>query len=131
MTFNALGVAQLALRLCLGAVVGYTALLHSSISTASASEGLIDTVGSSSPTLLLAILAMTAIWIVFGVRTRIVSLLALVCYAAVIRIESLNSFSTVADLLVPFQIVALLALPLILFGGGRFSIYRAGWRNPF
>lgn len=122
------GAVQLMLRVGLGSVVGYAALLKFSIASAQASTGWPASAGTS-PVLLHALMAMAAIWLIFGVRTRIVALLGLLFYAALWRLESQNGADGLLGYLVPLQVVVVLALPLILLGGGRFSLYRAGWRN--
>ncbi|WP_435259072.1 hypothetical protein ACSBLW_04685 [Thioclava sp. FR2] len=127
---QAIGIAQLTLRLAFGAVVGYAAFLQSVYSPAFASSGSGGIGESTSPIVLHALMAVAAIWLIFGVRTRVVALFGLSCYATLFWLETQNGFSTRLEFLVPLQIVALLALPLILFGGGHFSLYRAGWRNP-
>ncbi|MCO6382039.1 MAG: hypothetical protein JXQ91_03330 [Vannielia sp.] len=71
-----------------------------------------------------ALLIVIAIWVAFGIRTRLVSAIGLTLYTG----YTLASGSYEADNLGIGIFVALgLALPLIVAGGGAYAMYRKGW----
>lgn len=71
-----------------------------------------------------ALLIVIAIWVAFGIRTRLVTSIGLVIYAG----YTLTSGGYEADNLGIGVLVAFgLALPLIVAGGGAYSMYRKGW----
>ncbi|MBS8227408.1 hypothetical protein [Vannielia litorea] len=71
-----------------------------------------------------ALLIVIAIWIAFGIRTRLVAAIGLTIYTG----YTLASGGFEADNLGIGVIVAFgLALPLIVAGGGAYSMYRKGW----
>ena len=65
-----------------------------------------------------------AIWIAFGVRTRLVTALGLALYTGyTLATHSPETGAIGLGLFIAFG----LALPLIAAGGGSYSIYRKGW----
>lgn len=77
---------------------------------------------------LCVLLTTVSVWLVFGVRTRVVALLGLALFIGLEVVHpGLNATSP--DALMNSAYVALLGLPLVLFGGGRFSMIQAGWRE--
>ena len=71
-----------------------------------------------------ALLFVISIWVAFGIRTRLVAAIGLVMYMG----YTLAHGSMEADNLGIGIFVAFgLALPLIVAGGGAFSMYRKGW----
>ncbi|SEL58843.1 hypothetical protein SAMN05444413_11183 [Roseivivax marinus] len=74
------------------------------------------------------LMTVVAIWLVFGIRTRVVATLGTALYVG--HITMLPGFGAVdATILAELALVGAIALPSILFGGGRFSMVRAGWSN--
>lgn len=75
-----------------------------------------------------ALTFVAAIWVMFGIQTRIAAIVGLVTYGLCLPVE-LSSPG------LAFTEVLALALPLgfgmivCLIGGGRFSIYRDDWRQ--
>lgn len=75
-----------------------------------------------------ALTFVAAIWVLFGIQTRIAAIVGLVAYGLCLRAELSSPGLALADL-------AALALPLgvglivCMIGGGRFSIYRDDWRQ--
>ena len=74
------------------------------------------------------LLFLIAVWIAFGMRTRIMSLLALGLTTMVYLVGPQTAALAGDGLWVPIT-TALIAIPLIGFGGGRFSLWRGGWRD--
>ncbi|SIN91167.1 hypothetical protein [Vannielia litorea] len=71
-----------------------------------------------------ALLIVIAIWVAFGIRTRLVTAIGLVIYAG----YTISSGGLEADNLGIGIFVAFgLALPLLAAGGGAFALYRKGW----
>ncbi|MDQ1848241.1 hypothetical protein Q9299_08065 [Gemmobacter fulvus] len=127
---NMIALGQCALRLVLAAVFGAQGLSQVSILVAQAGTPLDPFIGISGSLLvaLNAVLVTIAIWLVFGVRTRVVTLIGLTLYLAAMFLHlraSLVAEVAMAEVLA----VVLMALPLILLGGGRFALYRAGWKE--
>ena len=76
----------------------------------------------------LALLAIVAVWLVLGVRTRVVALLGLVLFAgARIVLPGISELNEAA--LVQVGLFACACVPLLRFGGGRFAMIRGGWRG--
>ncbi|MCR8547087.1 hypothetical protein M4578_04560 [Salipiger sp. P9] len=124
-----LSVLQCALRVALAAILGYTVAGEFFRTDAMQIGWYISPrhVGLTTA-LLCTLLATVSIWLLFGVRTRIVALMGLALYIGLEVVNpGLNQAST--DTLLNSAFVVLLALPLVIFGGGKFSMLRAGWRG--
>tara|TARA_Y100000815_G_C13329660_1_gene495465 strand:- start:1491 stop:1910 length:420 start_codon:yes stop_codon:yes gene_type:complete len=105
--------------------------LNLSVRTASASDLAMLSPDHSIATIALrALLATVTIWLFFGVRTRVMALIGLVLYVTSVALQHTASNGQM-ELNLWLLTVPLLSLPLILFGGGRFSLYRAGWKGIF
>lgn len=81
---------------------------------------------SMSAVVLGALMVVAAIWLLCGVRTRIVTLLAVALYtgyALMLPPAEAGRPGTIAGL----AIVAALALPLVAVGGARIGRSRSGW----
>ncbi|SLN39446.1 hypothetical protein ROJ8625_01848 [Roseivivax jejudonensis] len=121
-------IVQCVIRIALAACLAYAV-----IETMSAGAGVADRIlpfagVSIAAALLAGLMSVVAIWLAFGVRTRVVALLGLALYTG--HLVALPGFTTVGtDEIVQLAVVAALALPLIVFGGGRYSMVRAGWHN--
>lgn len=76
-----------------------------------------------------ALLATIAIWLLFGIRTRVVALLGAVLFFSAQLLT--QGFHPSADARSVLIIVAIISLPLILRGGGRFAMLSRGWRDVF
>ncbi|QDC09577.1 hypothetical protein FHY55_10125 [Oceanicola sp. D3] len=71
-----------------------------------------------------ALLIVIAIWVAFGIRTRLVAAIGLTIYTG----YTLSNGGFEADNLGIGIFVAFgLALPLIVAGGGAYALYRKGW----
>lgn len=71
-----------------------------------------------------ALLVVVAIWVAFGIRTRLVTAIGLTLYTG----YTLANGGIEADNLGIGIFVAVgLALPLLVAGGGAYSMYRKGW----
>lgn len=127
---NMIALGQCALRLVLAAVFGAQGLSQVSVLVAQAGTHLDPFIGMSFGLLVVlnAVLGTVAIWLVFGVRTRVVTLIGLTLYLAAMYIH-IRSSLVVEVALAEVLVVMALALPLILRGGGRFALYRAGWKE--
>lgn len=71
---------------------------------------------------------LIAIWLAFGIRTRVMAALAaalVLAFHFAVAYEPLRLDHTAR--LTLFTVA--MAVPLILWGGGRFSLWRGGWRN--
>lgn len=67
-----------------------------------------------------ALTFVAAIWVLFGIQTRIAAIVGLVAYGLCLR----------ADLSSPGLALPLsIGLIVCMIGGGRFSIYRDDWRQ--
>lgn len=120
---------QLVLRLVLGIALVVEAIHQSTIFVIRADSGMMPAMPGIAFAVLHALMLVAAIWVLFGIRTRIVALIGLAClYADSLIIPLVPGFP---ERKVLFAVAILAAVPLIFFGGGRFSLYRAGWRNPF
>ena len=76
-----------------------------------------------------ALLATIAVWLLFGIRTRVVALLgAVLLFAAYLLTQGIHQS---ADARIVLILVAVMSLPLILRGGGRFAMLTRGWRDVF
>jgi uncharacterized membrane protein YphA (DoxX/SURF4 family) len=74
-----------------------------------------------------ALAVVAAIWILFGIQTRIAAIVGLIAYGLCLRAETLQGFGAI-DVLALAGPVGL-GLIVCLIGGGRFSIYRDDWRQ--
>jgi len=75
-----------------------------------------------------ALLIVIGIWLLFGIRSRVVALAGVLLYSGFTIIShhhGLGLGSRFADL----AVVGFLALPLITSGGGFACLYRAGWKK--
>ena len=75
------------------------------------------------------LLMFVFIWLLFGLRTRVVSALGIVLFAGQFfwfRSLGLHTSYGVGHLAVS----GILSLPLLFLGGGPFAIYRRGWQLP-
>lgn len=81
-----------------------------------------------STAMICALLAAISIWLVFGVRTRVVALLGLALYVG-LEVVRPGLHAASYETIMNSTFVVLLGLPLVLFGGGKFSMIRAGWRG--
>lgn len=100
-----------------------------SASAASGSTLFLDTSGGFPlHALAHALTFVAAVWVLFGIQTRIAAIVGLVAYGLCLRAELSSPGLAAIDL-------AALALPLgvglivCMIGGGRFSIYRDDWRQ--
>ncbi|AJE47310.1 hypothetical protein [Celeribacter indicus] len=134
------GVAQL----CLRGVLAITLLQHPAVQTLDLFRSLEATATVSDapplpwphlimlqdlgPLTLSLLLVMIALWIGMGMRTRVMALLAVLLTLASHFVSAPMPLALNGDLMLPL-VVTLLALPLIAFGGGRFSFWRGGWRD--
>jgi uncharacterized membrane protein YphA (DoxX/SURF4 family) len=103
----------------------------------SASEHFLTQMGPEAPMmtpvqallagLLAGLLLLTALWLAFGLRTRVVALVGVALFAGkAILVPGLENVSNAA--IGNMLLVCLLAAPLLLSGGGRFSLLRGGWQ---
>ena len=75
-----------------------------------------------------ALTLVAAIWVLFGIQTRIAAIVGLVAYGLCLRADLSSPGLAISNL-------AALGLPLgvglivCMIGGGRFSIYRDDWRQ--
>lgn len=69
------------------------------------------------------LICIFAIWMLFGVRTRIAALASLVLWSGWTSLVGPQANQQVALLMV----IAVLCLPLIIAGGGANALYRKGW----
>jgi uncharacterized membrane protein YphA (DoxX/SURF4 family) len=71
---------------------------------------------------------LIAIWLTFGIRTRVMAALGaalVLAFHFAVAHEPLRLDQTA--LLTLFTVI--MAMPLIVWGGGRFSLWRGGWGN--
>ena len=96
--------------------------------TASGLGGPLAVVDSDAASLALrALLAMIAIWLAFGIRTRVVALLGATLFLSA-HFFTLG-FDMGSDRALVLSIIAAMAAPLVLLGGGRFAMFSKGWRE--
>ena len=80
------------------------------------------------PDLALSVIAglvcIFAIWMLFGIRTRVAALAALVLWTGWHALGR-----GIQDQTMMLVILAVLCLPLILRGGGTHALYRRGWSD--
>lgn len=78
-------------------------------------------------TLLSGLLCTAAIWLLFGVRSRVMAAMGCVGFMAI----SLGSDLVVGMPFAPVEVLCafLLSVPIIAGGGGKFALYRRGWRD--
>ncbi|MGR3570767.1 hypothetical protein [Brevirhabdus sp.] len=103
-------------------------LLPSMTATAHGRIGFLPHVPHFAQSALFGLLLTISIWLLFGVRSRVVALLGIVLsigYATQISDASAHFDILFAEL----GLIAALGLPLIAFGGGRWAIYQRGWGN--
>ncbi|MGR3367218.1 MAG: hypothetical protein ACU0CC_04505 [Sagittula sp.] len=116
------------LRISLAGALAYTASEH--ILLSSQSHGVLslnDTHTALAGTIMSGLLWVISVWLMFGVRTRIVAALGLTIYGAMaLLLPGLDRLT--AHSLLSVAIVAGLTLPVILAGGGHYSLVRGGWR---
>lgn len=75
-----------------------------------------------------ALLATIGLWLLFGIRTRVVASLG-AALAAGLALALPEATVAGADPLRGVLAALVLACPLVVFGGGRWSAYRKGWRG--
>lgn len=80
-------------------------------------------------TILSALMMSISIWLVIGLRSRMVALLGLVIFAGLHLWFSALGLQTTYGVW-HLAISSALAAPLLVLGGGRFAIYRRGWQVP-
>ncbi|EBA09008.1 hypothetical protein [Sagittula stellata] len=116
------------LRISLAGALAYTASEHFILPPQSPDALLLQ--GAHAPlvaTILSGLLWLIAASLMFGVRTRMVAALGLTTYAAMaLLLPGLDRMT--AQPYLSAAIVACLALPVILAGGGDHSLVRGGWR---
>lgn len=78
-------------------------------------------------TALASLLAVAAIWLLAGIRSRVIALLAAITLAAVDPALALAAHPEMPDGVVLAALA--LALPVIFGGGGKWALYRRGWRD--
>ncbi len=112
---------QCALRILLALLLGYTVALEIFTNDPVFTGTLDVRIPEPLVALTCAILASISIWLILGVATRTV---ALIGFAIYLWHELLLPDFAVLDLEATQRlvVVALLALPLVIFGGGRFSV---------
>ncbi|WP_353472549.1 hypothetical protein PVT71_00555 [Salipiger sp. H15] len=120
---------QCVLRLAFALVLGHTAMQE----IFTADPVLIGAIAIRTPGLATSILcialAVLSIWLILGVGTRAVALTGFGIYAA--HELLLQDFDLLGlELSQSCVLVALLALPLVFFGGGRFSVVSTYSREP-
>lgn len=74
------------------------------------------------------LMLVISIWLFFGVRTRVVALLGASLYVGFALYQT-SAEVVPTDVSVPVLLVAILAAPLIAFGGGDFAMYKKGWQG--
>jgi len=123
-----LSAAQLFCRFLLSLVFLLLALDGLWISNWSRAHGIhgMHNVEWAAVTLLCSIILFAAVWLLFGVRTRVVALLGTLLSAGLVYWFAGFGIGS------RFQLYLLLAaciatLPLLALGGGRFALYRRGW----
>lgn len=74
------------------------------------------------------LLLMVAIWLLLGIRTRVVAALGCVLLAAV---TMTGGFILGSEQVGPILLIVAISLsiPLLVFGGGRWALYSGGWRH--
>ncbi|APZ54303.1 hypothetical protein [Salipiger abyssi] len=124
-----LSALQCALRIVLAAILGYTVASEFFQTNAMQIGWYVSPrhVGLTAA-VICALLFTVSIWLLFGVRTRVVALMGLALYLG-LEIVHPGLSSADSQVLLSSAIVVLLGLPLIIFGGGKFSVVRAGWRG--
>ena len=80
---------------------------------------------SAAGSSLAALSTFAAMWLLLGVRSRVVALMASLVHAGVVQWSSLHGH----DVGLMTTIVPLLAIPVLLCGGGAFAMQRGGWRG--
>jgi hypothetical protein len=78
-------------------------------------------------TLLSGLLCTAAIWLLFGVRSRVMAAMGCIGFMAI----SLGSELVVGMPFAPVEVLFafMLSIPIIAGGGGKFALYRRGWRD--
>ncbi|PJJ86794.1 hypothetical protein CLV77_1351 [Brevirhabdus pacifica] len=74
------------------------------------------------------LLLIISIWLFFGVRTRVVALTGSLLYVSY-SLYHASAEIVPTDVSVPVLLVAILAAPLVAFGGGQYSMYKKGWQG--
>ncbi|MCT4369998.1 hypothetical protein CLG85_006485 [Yangia mangrovi] len=112
---------QCALRILFALLLGHTVALEIFTDDPVLTGALDVRMPGPLAALICAVLASISIWLILGVATRTVALSGFAIYLCH---ELLLPDFTVFDLETAQRVivVALLALPLVIFGGGRFSV---------
>ncbi len=77
---------------------------------------------------LCALILFSAVWLLFGLRSRVVALIGLVMMVGLtLWFDTVGIQTTYGGLHIAASVV--LALPLFFLGGGRFALYRRGWAD--
>ncbi|CUH77667.1 hypothetical protein [Tropicibacter naphthalenivorans] len=117
---------QCALRILLACALAYTASEHYLSPNALPIGSVQPPLEALSVLILRAMLWITAIWLLFGLRTRVVAALGLALfYGFAILVPGVHMFS--AQTAHSLFVVTVIALPLLLRGGGRYSLLQRGW----
>lgn len=120
---------KFAVRFALAACLAFTAIEHvvltsSAYYTLAAETTFRAVIGIAMATLLGTI----ATYLVLGIRTRVVATLGLILFVAMVLIlPGLHQFDVNAAQRI--VVVLLLSAPLIIRGGGRFSLVQGGWHG--
>lgn len=112
---------QCALRIILASILGHTVALHIFTNDPALIGAFAVTMPGLATSLFCVTLSSIGIWLILGVATRTVALVGFALYFA--HDFVLPSHDALAHMpTLGSALVALLALPLIIFGGGRFSV---------
>ena len=118
---------QCALRIMLSCVLGYTASEQILLGTGPDAAVYLPPVQSVFNAAIAGMLTLTALWLAFGFRTRMAAMIGAALFAG--KVLLLPGFGNATDDAIGNLIlVAILALPLMLSGGGRYSLLRGGWQ---
>lgn len=108
----------------LAAILGHTVALDIFVSDPALSDAFAVRLPGLAASIMCILLASIAIWLILGVGTRTVALSGTALYLAHDMLLAAPGVPQITAMHGSF-IVVFLALPLIIFGGGRFSLNAA------
>lgn len=126
-----LNVAHLLCRLCLALSLLTFAIDGMAISAPALRSGTrgLHQIEWMAVITLSALLMVIAVWLIFGLRSRVVALLGLVIFAG--QLFWFNALDLQTTYGVWHLVLSIgLAGPLLVLGGGYFAIYKRGWKVP-
>ncbi|MGB8622286.1 MAG: hypothetical protein WCD16_05660 [Paracoccaceae bacterium] len=123
---------QFLFRICFAAMLGYQAaamlILPALVYHGQSYQAVVDELPYATIALN-ALLLIISIWLLFGIRTRVVAVLGVALFTTLVLTGRSNVLLDLDGKIVVVAIFSL-ALPLVAFGGGRWRLYpKDGWHD--